>query len=70
MKIIERTFNAETGETVDIERNETVAEQKIREQGELEATTELKALEAKKAAREAILDRLGITAEEAKLLLS
>jgi hypothetical protein len=69
MKIIERTFNAETGETVDIERDETATEKKAREafvlkQAELEAEAD-----AKEIAKAAILDRLGLTADEAKLLL-
>ena len=70
MKIIERTFNAETGETVDIERDETAAEKKIREAKAKEVAAELAEAEAKETAKAALLDRLGITAEEAKLLLS
>jgi ribosomal protein L17 len=56
-----------TGET--IERELTKAEkdqQKIDEAIELARQAEL---EAKEAARQAILDRLGLTADEAKLLL-
>jgi hypothetical protein len=69
MKIIERTFNAETGETVDIERNETAAEKKIREQHEAEFAAELAAAQAQAAERQVILDRIGLSADEAKLLL-
>jgi len=69
MKIIERTFNAETGEIVDVERNETAAEKKIREQHEAEFAAELAAIEAKKAAKTAILDRIGLTADELKTIL-
>jgi hypothetical protein len=69
MKIIERTFNAETGETVDIERDETAAEKKHREARAKEVATELAQAEARAAERQAILDRLGLTADEAKLLL-
>jgi hypothetical protein len=69
MKIIERTFNAETGETVDIERDETAAEKKHREARAKEVAAELAEAEAKEVARQAILDRLGLTADEAKLLL-
>ena len=70
MKIIERNFNAETGETVDIERDETVAEKKEREafvvkQAELAAEAEAKA-----TAKANVLAQLGITEEQAKLLLS
>jgi hypothetical protein len=69
MKIIERTFNAETGETVDIERDETAAEKKYREAKAKEVAAELAEAEARAAERQAILDRLGLTADEAKLLL-
>ncbi len=59
--------NCETGET--IERELTKAEkdqQKIDEANYLANKAEL---EAKEAARQALLDRLGLTADEAKLLL-
>jgi hypothetical protein len=69
MKIIERIFNAETGETVDIERDETASEKKQREAKAKEIAAELAEAEAKAVARQAILDRLGLTADEAKLLL-
>jgi hypothetical protein len=69
MKIIERTFNAETGETIDIERDETAAEKKIREKHEAEFAKEIANAEAKIAEKQALLDRLGLTADEAKLLL-
>jgi hypothetical protein len=69
MKIIERTFNAETGEIVDVERNETAAEKKIREQHELEFAAELAAEASRAAQRQALLTRLGITEEEARILL-
>jgi hypothetical protein len=69
MKIIERTFDAQTGETVDIERDETAAEKKHREARAKEVAAELAEAEAKAAERQAILDRLGLTADEAKLLL-
>ena len=69
MKIIERTFNAQTGETVDIERDETAVEKKYREAKAQEVAAELAEAETKKAQRQVILDRLGITSEEAKILL-
>ena len=69
MKIIERTFNAETGEIVDIERNETTVEKKIREQQEAEFAAEMAAAEAKTIAKAAILDRIGLTADELKTIL-
>jgi len=69
MKIIERTFDAETGETVDIERDETATEKKHREARAKEVAVELAEAETKAAQRQVILDRLGLTSEEARLLL-
>lgn len=70
MKTIEKIFNAETGEETIIEHDLSSTEvqeyeawlafQAARKQEQIQA-------EAKK---QALLDRLGITAEEAKLLLS
>ena len=70
MKIIERTFNTETGETVDIERDETTAEKKAREALEKQYAQAKAESETKATARAALLSKLGITAEEAVLLLS
>jgi hypothetical protein len=69
MKITEIDFNIQTGEETIIEREETAAEKKARETREKEIAESLAAAEAKAAAKQAILDRLGITADEAKLLL-
>ena len=69
MKIIERTHNIETGEIVDIERDETAAETKARLEHAKQIAAEQAEAEAKAAARQAIADRLGLTADEAKLLL-
>jgi hypothetical protein len=69
MKIIEKTFDINTGEETITERDETAAETKVR----LDHAKELAALQseaaAKATARQAILDRLGLTVEEAALLL-
>jgi hypothetical protein len=69
MKIIEKEFNAITGEEIITEREETAAETKAR----LERAKELAAAqveaEAKAAARQVVLEKLGLTADEAKLLL-
>jgi hypothetical protein len=70
MKITEKEFNALTGEETITEREETAAEKKAREafivkQAELAAQAEATA-----TAKAALLSRLGITAEEAVLLLS
>jgi hypothetical protein len=69
MKKIEKEFNALTGEETITEREETVAEKKEREatiakQAELAAEAETQA-----AQRQVILDKLGLTADEARLLL-
>lgn len=70
MKIIEKEFNAATGETTITERDETAAETKARLGCEAEAAA-LAALRAEAAAaKAALLKKLGITEEEAKLLLS
>jgi hypothetical protein len=69
MKIIEKEFNAETGEETVIEREETPGEIADRE-NDIARFAKLQAkAEAKATARQAILDRLGLTAEEAQLLL-
>ena len=68
MKITERTFNAETGETVDIERDETAAEKKYREAKAKEVAAELAEAQAKETAKAAILDRIGLTADELKTI--
>jgi hypothetical protein len=70
MKIIERTHDLETGEIVDVERNMTKAE--LDEYNTAKAEADAKAEAAAIAATEkaALLAKLGITSEEAKLLLS
>jgi hypothetical protein len=69
MKKIEKEFNLITGEETIIERDETAAEKKLREASEKEFALLQSEIEAKQAARQVILDRLGLTADEAKLLL-
>lgn len=70
MKIIEKEFNAETGEETITERNETAQEKKDREAyAEFIAEKQAEA-EARAAKREALLSKLGITEDEARLLLS
>jgi predicted oxidoreductase len=69
MKITEKEFNALTGETTVNERDETAAEKKARETFVKDLAVKQAEAEAKQAARQAILDRLGLTADEAKLLL-
>jgi hypothetical protein len=69
MKIIERTHNIETGEILDVERDETAAETKARLDYAKEIAAKQAEAEAKATARAEILGRLGITAEEAAILL-
>jgi hypothetical protein len=69
MKIIEIDFNVTTGEETITERDETPAETKARldhKAQQLIIETEAK---AKADARQAVLDRLGLTADEAAILL-
>jgi hypothetical protein len=70
MKIQTREFNAQTGETIDSEREATADE--IAEMQKEEALKQQReAIAAEKtAARQAVLDKLGLTAEEIAALLS
>jgi hypothetical protein len=70
MKIIEKEFNALTGEETITERDETAAEKKSREKLLAEFEAQQAQAEIKEQAKAALLDRLGITEDEAKLLLS
>jgi hypothetical protein len=69
MKIIEKEFNCITGEETITERDETAAEEKER----LDRAKELAAFEAqmqaKTIARQAVLDKLGLSADEVEALL-
>ena len=69
MKIIERTHNIETGETVDIERDETAAETKARLAKEKEAAAFVEAKAKAEADKAALLARLGLTEDELKTIL-
>jgi hypothetical protein len=69
MKIIEKEFNVSTGEETITEREETTAEKKERETFQKELSARKAEAEAKEIVKAAILDRLGLTADEAKLLL-
>lgn len=70
MKIIEKIINIETGEETILERDETADEKKFRLDSEVKKTElENERLETEKA-KQIILERLGITADEAKLLLA
>ena len=70
MKKIEKIFNAETGDETIVERDETPTEKLEREQDEIAAAERLAEAEKRAIAKSELLAKLGITAEEAKLLLS
>ena len=64
---MKKIINCETGEVIERELNaEELAQQAIDEAASLAAEAEIS---AKAAQRQALLDKLGITAEEATLLL-
>lgn len=65
---IVRFHNTETDEITDREMNDAEFAQFEKDKAEFEA--KLAAEQEKDAARKVLLDKLGITAEEAKLLLS
>jgi hypothetical protein len=69
MKIIEKEFNALTGEETITERDETPAEKKQRETFAKEYAAKQAEAEAKATAKAAILDRIGLTADELKTIL-
>jgi hypothetical protein len=69
MKILEKELNLITGEETITERDETAAETKARLDHAKEIAAAQAEAEAKAAARQAVLDRLGLTADEAAILL-
>jgi hypothetical protein len=69
MKITEKEFNIQTGETTFTEREETAQEQTFRLEHESKIASVQAEAEAKAATRQALLTRLGITEDEAKILL-
>lgn len=69
MKITEKEFNVLTGEETITQRDETAAEKKEREKLEASITEAQAEAEAKATARQAIADRLGLTADELQVLL-
>ena len=69
MKITEKEFNIQTGKETITERDETAAEKKEREAFEKEIAKAQAEAEAKATARQAIADRLGLTADELQVLL-
>ena len=69
MKIIEKIVDLETGEENIIEREETATEKAERKKFEAQVVKEKAAQAEADAKRAAILNKLGITEEEARLLL-
>jgi hypothetical protein len=69
MKIIEKEFNVQTSEETITERDETVAEKKIREAKEKQLAALKAEAQAKATAKAAILDRIGLTVDELQTIL-
>ena len=69
MKIIEKEFNIQTGEETITEREETKSEKDLRLKRETEAEALRTEAEERALAKSALLNRLGISADEAALLL-
>ena len=69
MKTTEKIFNVITGKEIIIERDETAAETKERLDWIKEITAQAAEAEAAATQKAALLARLGITADEAKLLI-
>jgi hypothetical protein len=69
MKITERTHNIETGEIIDIERDETASETKARLDAEKAAKAYTEAQAKAAADKAALLARLGLTEDELKTIL-
>jgi len=69
MKITEKEFNAVTGEETITEREETAVEKKAREKAQKDLLAEKAEAEAKAAAKQIILDRIGLTVDELKTIL-
>ena len=70
MKIIEKTFDAATGQETITEREMTAQELTQYELDQAEATARAEAEAQKAADKAALLAKLGITESEAALLLS
>jgi hypothetical protein len=69
MLTTEKIFDAQTGLETIIEREMTAAELAEAEAAKAATEAALVAEAEREAARQALLDKLGITADEAKLLL-
>jgi len=69
MKLTEKNFNIQTGEETFTERDETAAETKARLDRAEEIAAAQVITDATATQKAALLARLGITADEAKLLI-
>jgi len=69
MKYSEKIVDVITGEETIVEREESAADKKLREARAKEFALAQSEAETKQAAKQAIADRLGLTADELKLLL-
>jgi hypothetical protein len=69
MKITEKIFDINTDKETVLERDETANEKKIREKEEKEIKALKAEAQAKAQAKAAILDRIGLTADELKTIL-
>jgi hypothetical protein len=70
MIIVEKEFNVLTGEETITEREETAQEKIEREAVQTRIATDLAEANAKATAKAVLLNRLGISEDEARLLLS
>ena len=70
MKITEKEFNVQTGQETITERDETAAETKARLDSAKEIAAKQAEIAAKETARQSVLAKLGLTAEEAAALLA
>ena len=70
MKKVEKIVDAITGEETFVERDETAAEKELRLEAIAKAEAALAEAETKATQKAALLERLGITEDEARLLLS
>lgn len=69
MKIIEKTFDVTTGQETITERDETAQETAERLEREAKFAEAQAEAEAKATARQAVLDKLGLSADEIAALL-
>jgi hypothetical protein len=69
MKIVEKEFNVITGEETITERDETALETQSRLEHEAEVVAAQAKAETKAIARQTVLDKLGLSADEITALL-